>query len=189
MAGLLAKERRDVRFSITDADQTIYDEHTAEDPSLDASPMYDATQTISLYGREWSLDIRTNQAFRAANTFAQPNLVLIAGLIIEGLIIALMVMLSRANTSAVAYADRVTAALRQEKQKLAMTNEELEQFAYVASHDLKTPIRGIGGLTEMLREDLEDYLNSGDALPEVGQNLDRKTWLAMRSNIMTASIH
>lgn len=188
MAGLLAKDLRNIRFSITDAGQTIYDEHSAPDVSLDPDPMFTDQVSVDLYGRSWTLDMRTNLAFRADNLQVRPNMVLAAGLIIEALIIALIVMLSRANAQAVKYADKVTAELRREKHKLAATNEELEQFAYVASHDLKTPIRGIGGLTEMLREDLDDYLTSPDALPEVAQNLDRIDARVARMTELTRGI-
>ena len=44
---------------------------------------------------------------------------------------------------------------------LRRTNEELEQFAYVASHDLKAPLRGIENLVGWIEEDLEGSL-SGD---------------------------
>ena len=40
---------------------------------------------------------------------------------------------------------------------------DLEQFAYVASHDLKAPLRAIGNLTDWISEDLADKLNAESA--------------------------
>ncbi|HEY8946200.1 MAG TPA: ATP-binding protein [Polyangiaceae bacterium] len=41
---------------------------------------------------------------------------------------------------------------------LERTNAELDQFAYVASHDLKAPLRGIANLSQWIEEDLGDSL-------------------------------
>ena len=42
--------------------------------------------------------------------------------------------------------------------ELARSNQDLDQFAYVASHDLKAPLRGIANLTEWIEEDVGDKL-------------------------------
>jgi len=52
------------------------------------------------------------------------------------------------------------------QEELARSNQDLEQFAYVASHDLKAPLRAIEILVEWLREDLADHTGG-----EVQQNL------------------
>ena len=41
---------------------------------------------------------------------------------------------------------------------LGRSNQELDQFAYVASHDLKAPLRGIANLSQWIEEDLGDQL-------------------------------
>ncbi len=48
--------------------------------------------------------------------------------------------------------------LEQMVEKLKHSNEQLEQFAYVVSHDLKAPLRGIRTLAEWLMADLGDRL-------------------------------
>ena len=51
--------------------------------------------------------------------------------------------------------------LARQTRDLVRSNEELEQFAYVASHDLKAPLRGIENLVSWIEEDLEGTL-TGD---------------------------
>jgi PAS domain S-box-containing protein len=44
--------------------------------------------------------------------------------------------------------------LKQNEQELKRSNTELEQFAFVASHDLRAPLRGIANIISWLHEDL-----------------------------------
>ncbi len=44
-------------------------------------------------------------------------------------------------------------------EQLRKSNQELEQFAYITSHDLKAPLRAIANLAEWIEEDLEDKLD------------------------------
>jgi len=63
---------------------------------------------------------------------------------------------------------------------LARSNQELDQFAYVASHDLKAPLRGIANLSQWIEEDL------GAAL--VGDSKNQMEMLRGRVHRMEALI-
>lgn len=54
-------------------------------------------------------------------------------------------------------ADR-TAALHQANAELVRSNSELDQFAYVAAHDLRAPLRAIENLAKWIDEDAGDRL-------------------------------
>jgi len=45
-------------------------------------------------------------------------------------------------------------------QSLTRINRELDQFAYVASHDLKAPLRGIASLAQWIEDDLGEKLST-----------------------------
>jgi signal transduction histidine kinase len=45
-------------------------------------------------------------------------------------------------------------------QSLTRINRELDQFAYVASHDLKAPLRGIASLAQWIEDDLGERLST-----------------------------
>lgn len=52
-------------------------------------------------------------------------------------------------------------------QNLEKVNKELDQFAYIVSHDLKAPLRAISNLATWIEEDLDDYMT-----PEVHKQFD-----------------
>ncbi|MGB3510766.1 MAG: PAS domain S-box protein [Microcoleaceae cyanobacterium] len=64
------------------------------------------------------------------------------------------VLLGRANELA-----KLNSVLLITTAMLEKRNQELDQFAYVTSHDLKAPLRAIANLSEWLEEDLNDLLD------------------------------
>lgn len=49
--------------------------------------------------------------------------------------------------------------LAEQKNELKRVNADLDQFAYIASHDLKAPLRAIANLSQWLAEDLQEKLD------------------------------
>jgi PAS domain S-box-containing protein len=58
---------------------------------------------------------------------------------------------------------------------LERSNKELDDFAYVASHDLKEPLRGLSSHAQFLEEDYEDRLDEGAT-----KRLHRMRYLSQR---------
>jgi PAS domain S-box-containing protein len=76
--------------------------------------------------------------------------------------------------------EKLNIDLESSVQDLIRANKELEEFAYIAAHDLKTPLRGIGTLADWL---VMDY---ADKLDEVGKEQVRL--LTVRAKQMSALI-
>jgi len=59
--------------------------------------------------------------------------------------------------------------------KLQHLNDDLRRFTYMASHDLKTPVRGIATLTQFIEHDLPEHAKAciEEYLTMMHQNVDR----------------
>lgn len=181
MDGTLENTNRLVNFSIHDGDVELYNELNSSSENYDPDPLYSRVETLELYGRPWRFHLQSSQLFRDQHSNSQPFIILAGGITIEILIILIFIVLARSNKSAIDYADRVTKDLRTQKnelekvsqnlesrnQELVEANKELDQFAFVASHDLKAPLRGINQLAQWISEDLKDSLT-----PQVSEYLD-----------------
>ncbi len=70
---------------------------------------------------------------------------------------------------------RVDALIRQQIAELSRSNRDLDAFAYVASHDLRSPLRNIKHLADWVTEDTGDQLpvESAEHLKTLKQCIDR----------------
>ena len=187
MRDVLDDAEGQVRVAIADAGETIHDEHDPDARGHDPDPLFTRVVEVPVHGRLWRFDFRSNLAFRAAVAVHQPTLVLLGGIVIDLMLIALFLGMSRANRAMERIAD-LNVELESRAAALAESNLDLERFACVVSHDLKTPLRGIGDLAWYLEEDLAPVLGADDAPPDVERNLARLHTQVRRMNALIEGI-
>lgn len=76
----------------------------------------------------------------------------------------LNVQLAQFNTELEKEVKTQTKALEENISSLEKANSDIRQFTYLASHDLKTPLRAIGSLIGFIEQDLVNYPVSEDLL-------------------------
>lgn len=181
-------EKDALALSIHDGNEVLYLEADADEGGVANTPAMELSQEIELYGRRWTITVASTPGFMAQGNESLPTVVLVSGLAVEGMLILLLLIMIKTSRTILALADDMTSELAETAVTLDKTNRDLENFAHVVSHDLKTPIRGIKDVTTFLEEDLEDYLNSDDAHPDVRVNLDRLHQQAAKGQGLIAGI-
>jgi signal transduction histidine kinase len=118
------------------------------------------TMRLEVMGRRWAVYYAPDHSLAAPNQALLNWLPLLVGAALAMLAAWLLGTSLRTERRAVALAERMTQSLRESQTELARSNAELERFAYVASHDLREPLRTITGFLGLLsrrhRERLDD---------------------------------
>lgn len=178
--GILNSDMRQVKLTISDENEVIYNEQVTDDADTDPAPMLTDSRIVPLFGRNWHFEINSTKSFRQAQTNHEPTLILVGGLIIDALLLLLFWHLSRAKKRSQEYGRRISEKyekqshdLRQSHAALAERNEELQSFSSVVSHDLKSPLKGIAFLTECIDEDIAEHHAPEKLHPDIQVNVDR----------------
>lgn len=183
--GVLGEEHRRVSLSIRDGNTTLYSEHSAK---LDDDAKFSRTEQIDMHGRVWSFYLTSTISAKSSTGWTLPDVVLVSGLVLEAMLFTLFWMMSRSNSSVLTMAEEMTEKLADRTINLAQKNEDLEAFARVVSHDLKTPIRNICSLTEILEQDFVNQIASNDDKMQVERYLDMLGEQAVKSQTLITSV-
>jgi signal transduction histidine kinase len=160
MRGTLEKQKRHILLTIKDGDALLYTDNDQYnvDNQLDINPLFKKQLYIDINGRQWTFDIEANKSFRQASANNQPSIILLGGLFIDSLLLGLFLFLTKANRDALDHADAMTLRLKDKAVRLEKSNKDLEQFSYIASHDLKSPLNAIKSLASWINEDCKELL-------------------------------
>jgi signal transduction histidine kinase len=128
----------------------------AQAPTADADESRILDTQIA--GRQWRVYYQTDDALVGGGERVMPWLIAILGLVVALLATAAVSLARSAQRRAVLIADQMTSDLQASQAELARSNEELERFAFLASHDLQQPLRTVNGFLQLLE------LRHGDEL-------------------------
>lgn len=173
MAGILGSTSSQVDYRIydgtaVDAEMLLFDSNSdrvASDDSLERQA------TVTIQGQPWTLVFRTGPGFSLGSD-TLPTTLAIAGLLVEVLLFFVISSLGSLNRRAEAIAEVRTAELRlvndalqqrseeleRQATQLTRSNDELRQFAHVASHDLQEPLRTMASYASLVSDTYGDDL-------------------------------
>ncbi len=175
MEGILGSEVDTVTYQIFDGseidpDALIFESGGVSDPSQpDEKADFETSSLLDLQGREWLIKFSAGSDLIGVAESRQPTYIGIAGLTIDLLLFLVIASQRRAKSMAESLAKSMTARLRattddleaktiqlqEQTDQLVRSNQELEQFAYAASHDLQEPLRAMGSYANLLAEEYE----------------------------------
>ena len=107
-------------------------------------------RTFDVAGRKWTIVVRPTDPESGVELAWAPWVVLAAGMAFTGLLVAFLVSSLNRTRVVEGLVEERTAELAVANDDLARSNEELERFASVASHDLQEPLRMVSSYTQLL---------------------------------------
>ena len=156
----------------------VFDQHEISVLEVSGTPDPDwvRREPLQLLDRHWSLEVRPTARWLSRHASPVPEVGLCMGLLLAAAASCIAVYGAWERTrareltvTATQLAHEVRAHqdskhriqlqasdLHRAAMELSASNQELEQFAYVAAHDLRSPLRAIANLATWIEEDLEE---------------------------------
>jgi PAS domain S-box-containing protein len=168
MQGTLEKEKRHVGIRLLDGKESLYDEHSSAEPDFDPDPRFKQVSEIELYGRTWTFDIWSTKSFRAASFSSQPILILLGGILIDCLLLALFVSVSRSSKMALRFADSTTHRLAKKKKLL----EESNKLAISRTNELEKSHKAVNEANAKMQGIIDNCRNFVGVLTKDGRIIE-----------------
>ena len=118
MEGTLVNRNRMINFKIFDNDEVLYDELSEASEGFDPDPLFHKIIKVQLYGRDWVFEMQSTKLFREVHYSYQPIAILLAGILIDILLLYLFYLFATTNRKIENRVNKVTSQLRQSKQHL-----------------------------------------------------------------------
>ncbi|WP_372655503.1 CHASE domain-containing protein [Halobacteriovorax sp.] len=171
MEGTLDRKKRHVGISILDEDFVLYNEHDEAEIDFDPNPLFQKKYKVNLYGRVWSISVKSAKSFNNSISQAQPLLILFFGILIDILLFIIFLFLSRSNIRALSLAKKATKKYEDKNLELNEINNQMKEevefrkqaeqaageasrakslFLANMSHEIRTPMNGIISCTNLL---------------------------------------
>jgi len=125
MRGTLQNKNRLINIKISDENNLLYDEFHKGSVDFDENPLFKKNLILEMYGRNWLFEIQSSILFKQQQLNQNPLIILVAGIIIDAMLLGLFLALAHSNKQA------------------KSANKAKSEFLANMSHELRTPMHGI----------------------------------------------
>lgn len=181
MKGVLREEDRHVNFKIIDDGEVLYDE-IAKLKRDNYISKFSTTKTLDIYGRKWKLEIIDNPTFQVATKNSQPTFILIAGIIIDIMILFFFIFLQKTNEKAILIANKLInkEEKRRERAQSFSKMATLGEMASGIAHEINNPVAIICGyagqinmLSSMDKFDKDKFIEISKKIDNTGKRISK----------------
>lgn len=112
------------------------------------------SKSLEIYGQTWYLNVGGIPSEIENINYQEGYLIIVLGSILSFLLFLLVFSISQTREKAIILAEEMTKELNEKNKILEKRNQELDAFAYIASHDLKEPLRTVYSYVGLLEKQL-----------------------------------